>query len=505
MGRGSAWPLRALALASVCLLAGLGASRADAQTPDVRAAADQYLGTLIVGAGDARGYRPLSTDTVNPQSIGALAGRSAAFLPEPVGSKPIAGFFIWAYVMPSAEAASREVASIRSGGSIRGDDGSVLTFQWTESLSGFDQAEVANWDWRFSDGTRSTGVGMGWRRGSNYFILLAVQSVLTNRVAWFNEMIEIARIQEAKAARRGAFVPPAPPSPPPAAATSTTTNSQAMPDMLLLVTARVGGAVAREGTVIRAFIDGKECGRASLVFGFTALSVASRDTTAGCGAPGAAVVFRIGDDLAAETVSWGLDNFITPASLNVNRPGGNTGLVVRPVLVVNCISPAGRCSEQEQALWSGNLDAWLDELQQRGIEPSGDSMLRGWIQFRADRGEIFGALARAFLDEQPFTFVMSVRFAPASGDPDSYVSIFNFGADRPVGGWIVRSGNATYTFAPDAVLTKGVCRIYRGAVPATDVNSTCPGAVLEGEDAIGQQGFVEILDAEGQEIDSVAW
>jgi hypothetical protein len=406
--------------------------------------------------------------------------------------------------MPSAEDARREATNVRSGGSLRGNDGSVLSYTWAESIAGFEQAEVVDWQWRFADGTNGSGVGIVWRRGTSYFVLLAVQSVRTNRVAWLNETVELARIQESKAQRLGPFVPPAPPPPPPPA--SSTVGSETMPDMLLLLTARVGGAMAREGTVIRAFIDGKECGRAALVLGFTALSVASADTTAGCGAPGAAVIFRIGDDLANETLTWRLENFVTPVSLSSQSVTVGGGIVVRPVLEVNCKPVEAECTGHERLLWTGNYDAWIEELSSRGLEPSGDTLLRSWVRFRAERGEVFGNLAQAFLDEQPFTFILSVRYAPVSSDADLYVSIFNFGADRPVGGWTVRSGGASYTFPPDAILGTGSCRIYRGTPPESDDANTCPGAVLVGEEAeFGQHGFVEILDAEGREIDSVAW
>jgi hypothetical protein len=517
-----AWPWRALVLAAVCLLTGLAtASRADAQDP--RNAAEQYIRGAMLSSADAGGYR--LTNSGQPSDLAASGALNASFVrfaAEPRGSKPIADFLVVMYAFATPQAAQAWSDSLRAAPRC---PFMPCRFERTYNVRGADSTIGYYGLTRDNAGNLDVTYGVGLRAGTVYYDLYVFAS---ERIQGFNavsgamaenEMFVLANAQNAKISRNGIFVPPTVAAPPPStnqpgtsaapatpATPATSTSEPGMPDMLMLVTARVGGVVAREGTVIRAFIDGKECGRASLVFGFTALSVASRDTTAGCGTPGAAIVFRIGDDLASETVSWGLDNFVTPASLNASRPGGGSGLVVRPVLLVNCIAPEGRCSEHDQALWSGNFDAWFDELVQRGLEPSGSLMLDAWVRFRADRGEIFGALARAFLDEQPFTFITSVRFAPASGDPDTYVTIFNFGADRPVGGWTVRSGGAVYAFPPDAVLTKGTCRIYRGEVPASDVSSTCPGAALVGaEAAFGQQGFVDVLDAEGHEIDSVAW
>lgn len=480
----------------LCLLLAGEASPARAQNQNPRTAAEQYIARVMLSQGEVLGYRVTSATTLDVAASGGLAGRRIVLEADPPNTwRGNNRINLEMVVYTSADAAQQRQTALEA--QFRTWLGPANCSPATPLLNpdGVDASIVCDYQPPgFPD--------IAWRRGQVHFWLS-----LQNRIPGGSanaEAFRLANQQNDKAAGAGPFmVASAAPTPPSSA--PPTPEQPKMPDMLLLLTARTGGVMARDGTIIRAFIGNRECGRATLTLGFTALRVASHDTNVGCGTPGATVTFRIDDDPANESVTWGLDNFATPVSLTATRAVIGGGLVVRPVLVANCVSPSGSCSEHERALWSGNLDAWLEELAALGVEPSADTLLRAWVTYRAERGEVFGNLARAYLDAEPFTFILAVRYVPVGSDPYTYVSLFNFGADREVGGWTIRAGNAQYTFPEGAVLANGTCRVYSSAPPADDSGSTCPGATFSGGEGLGPNGFVEVLSADGQVVDAVAW
>jgi hypothetical protein len=505
--------LRVALVGALCLLLGARtATRVRAQ--DAKAAAEQYLTRVILTQGEVLGYRFTSSTSLDVRASGGLAGRRVVFEADPPNTwRGNNRFALEVIVYQDAESAQRHQLELEAR--FRQWLGPANCGPATPLLSpdGVDTSVVCDYQPPgFPD--------IAWRRGQVHIWLS-----LLNRIPGGSahaEAFHLANQQNDKSAATGPMTAgPAPvpaqgggtpsattPAQTPTAGTGTAAPSEQpkAPDMLLLVTARVGGLLVREGTVVRALVQGKECGRATMVLGFTAVAVSSGDSVPGCGSPGATITFTVGDDTAIETVVWGLENFATPVSLSTSRAVVGGGLVVRPTLVVNCIPAGGECSDAEKALWAGNLEAWVDDLRRQGEEPTSDLLLRSWLQFRAQRGEVFGSLALAFLDSRPFTFVLAVRYAPSATEPEPYVSLFNFGADRNVGGWTLRMGDAVYTFPEGATLGKGLCRVFGSSTAAAaDVGSVCPGASFESASAFGAHGYVALVDSEGQEIDSVAW
>jgi hypothetical protein len=131
------------------------------------------------------------------------------------------------------------------------------------------------------------------------------------------------------------------------------------------------------------------------------------------------------------------------------------------------------------------------------------------LELRAAREEPFALGVLAGRDRLPYTFIAAVRYAGSASEPTPYVLLTNAGADRPVGGWSVRTGTgAVYTFAPGTTLPAGSCRIGFGAAVEAD-DSTCPGAVFDagGADALASrdEGYVLVQDERGDTIDVVGW
>lgn len=502
------WAIRPVAaLAVLALLASL-ASASSARAQDVGAAAQRFATGAIIGGGEMSGYRLSESGTApDGRTVGALGSALVRFVPEPRGSRPVAEVLALVYVFPNAAAARQMAESMRRTPHcpyVRCTANNEYTAQGADAVMGFYglTRDVA--------GNSDVSFGAGVQRANIYWEVYVFASErlqgwgAISGPAAEREMLRIAALQDTRVLRAGPFVPPSPSTPP----ESPPPVTPARPDMILLVTARVGGAMVREGTPIRALINGKECGSNTAVFGFTVISVSSEDSVAGCGTEGAPIRFRVGEDEAAETIVWNLNSFVTPVALSVARAVVGGGLLVRPTVEVNCVPLGEVCSPAERALWSANLEVWIADLQQRGIEPTGENLLRAWLEFRAGRGEVFAKLALAYLDAQPFTFISAVRHTPSATEPVPYVSLFNFGAARPVGGWQVRTGTgAVYTFPEGTVLPTGTCRIFAAPLPeGVEGGGVCPGAVFQGTgEALGSRGYVAITDAEGQIIDSVAW
>lgn len=497
-----------LAVAAALTVTHAPATRAQ----DAKAAAEQYLANVILKAGDVPGYKLRAEAVEDASDLGAVAARSVIFDADPFTSQKVQAFQIWVYVFPSVDGAHQNIASIRNNRSYtETGTGAVVSVRWDGSLTGVEEGESYRFTRQYPDRRNDAGTGAGWRRGVVFFRISAFSRPGHEIM---DETLRLASVQNSKAARTGPYTPPAPPvastpaapaSPPPDTGTQTATQP-AEPDMNLLVTVRTGGAMARDGTVVRALIGGQECGRATTVLGFTLLAVPARSSKPGCGADGTPITFNIGDTPANETTMWSLDNLAMPVALTA-AGRLTSGLLVRPTLDVSCIAAEGECSDQERLLWAGNFDAWFAELQSRGIEPKGESMLRAWMQFRADRGEVFGSLALAFLEQRPYTFILAVRHTPSDDEPVPYVALFSFGADRPVGGWTLRTGGASYGFPTGMTLKTGACRVY-AADPsvAVEVANTCPGAILSGASpAIDAHGYVELVDESGNVVDSVAY
>lgn len=280
-----------------------------------------------------------------------------------------------------------------------------------------------------------------------------------------------------------------------------------MPAMLLLVVPLVNGEIVRDGTVVRAYIGGQECGDGTTIFGWTFLAVESRDVRPGCGAPGTVVTFTINDVPANETVTWVIGSFAHGVMLtsSADRPSG--GVLVRPVVSVRCRPAPGQavCPDRDERLWNGDLETWLAEFAARGEDASGAALLRAWARFRAERGEVLGGMVLAVLDGVPYTFISAVRYQPSDEFPDLYVEIANIGGDRPVGNWRVETTDGgEYVFPPDAVLSPGPCRIYLSEDAAAAGTGTCTGAVLRGT-ALTRPGAVYLIDDQDQIVDSVGF
>jgi hypothetical protein len=502
-----------LLVVGLLLLPGFGATRLGRATAqDPRAAAERYVSLVILGTGDIPNFKPLTSSASGGTVV--LAGRTSTF--GPTAGNAAAGVTVKAFVFVDEESARRYHAELPTAASSRYTvkDHDVSARFTCAARAGIPMADEA-----ILCTSRFTDHGHGfvaWRAGTVYF---EISTAIYPEPSTESDTFRLANLQGLKMVQVGPFSPGAAltatpvPASPTAAPTATPTappggGSPAMPAMQLLVVARVGGALAQDGTVIAALMNGRECGSAPLTLGFTVLEVASADGQPGCGTPGAPISFKIGDDAANESIVWGLDNLATPVSLTASRALVGGGLVVRPTLQVSCVPVGGECSPQERALWAGEREVWIADFRERGDEPTDGAMVRAWLRFRAQRGEVFGNLALALLDGRPFTFILAVRYGPTANEPEPYISLFNFGAERAVGGWSLRtSGDAVFTFPDGAVLSRGLCRIYANPLESPDSGPACgaaafppPGATLP-----SRGGYAELVDAQGSVVDSVGW
>ncbi|MFN8558900.1 MAG: hypothetical protein U0531_16700 [Dehalococcoidia bacterium] len=143
-----------------------------------------------------------------------------------------------------------------------------------------------------------------------------------------------------------------------------------------------------------------------------------------------------------------------------------------------------QCSPEEQALWDGDLAAWTFRLANAGRSVAPDSLIEGWLQYRADRGEVFGNALLAIFTSKPYLVVTEVQHGRSAGAPNPHVAMLAVGGDRDVGGWTVETDTgAIYRFPDGFTLPDGVCRVYAEAgAAAADTTSTCPNAVFGSAD-----------------------
>jgi hypothetical protein len=484
------------------MLAVLGLVRPAAlRAQSVLAAAEAYAQRVLLDAGEVEGYRLVGSSPLSAVGSQALAIRYAYFVADPPAVNRAVDFYVYVYVYAAAEPARRQIANIRNNGAEITGDGTRIGYRWAGSVSGADEAESFRVTVRFPDGRAVTGSGVGWRRDTVTFILLGSSPPGTDIES---EVLRLASLQNGKATQVGPFRPPQPGQP------STPVGpglAAPEPAMLLLVVALVNGEIVQDGTVVRAYVGGQECGEGETIFGWTFLAVESGAAQPGCGVPGATVTFTIAGVPANETVVWVSGSFARGVMItsSADRPAG--GVLVRPVASVQCRPAAGEagCSAQDERLWNGDLETWLGVFAERGEEPSGEALLRAWARFRADRGEVLGGMVLAVLDGRPYTFISAVRYRPTEEFPDVYVEIANLGGERPVGNWRVETTDGgEYIFPPDAVLPTGPCRIYLSEEAAARGRGTCPGAVLSGS-ALTRPGAVYLIDEQGQIVDAVGF
>jgi hypothetical protein len=276
----------------------------------------------------------------------------------------------------------------------------------------------------------------------------------------------------------------------------------------VLASARVGAALAADGTTVTAMIAGKECGSAQITNGFAVLTATGGNAQEGCGVAGATISFKIGEETANESIPWDEQPLAGLVALSATRAVVGGGLVVRPTLQASCISPTGECAPEERPLWTGDRAMWQALLEERGDAVSAGAMLAAWMRFRAERGEVFASIALAALEGRPLTFILAVRHGGTAAEPEPYVSLFNLGADRPAAGWSLRTGSGeSFTFPSDAMLRQGQCRIYVNPLDAPDSGAACGGASFPppGTSLPARGGYVELVDDQGTVIDSVGW
>jgi len=469
---------------------------------NVLVAADAYAQRVLLNANEVSGYRLVEATAVSAAGTDALAIRYVAFVADPPEVTKALGFTVYVFVYAAVDPAHRQITNIRNSGTEITGDGSRIAYRWDGSVGGADEAESFRFTVRSVDGRSLSGSGVGWRRQNVAFVLFAY-SAPGHEVK--QEALRLASLQNSKVTLVGTFTLPTPGQHAGPGATGESEFGQ--PAMLLLVAPRIGGAIVRDGTVVRAFIGGQVCGEGTTIFGWTFLAVESRDTKPGCGAPGATVTFTIDGIPANETETWVVGSFARGLMLTSSSDQPGSGVLVRPVVSVRCRPAPGQaaCSDIDERLWNGDLETWLAVFAERGEEPSGGALLRAWARMRAERGEVLGGMVLAVLEGQPYTFINAVRYQPSDEFPDVYIEIANIGGDRPVGNWEVRTADdGVYIFPPDAVLGTGPCRIYLSEEAAARGTSACPGAVLSGG-TLAPPGAVYLINDQGEIVDSVGF
>jgi|GEM_PF-2787842 hypothetical protein len=469
---------------------------------NVLVAADAYAQRVLLGANEVSGYRLVEATAVSAAGTDALAIRYVSFVADPPEVTKALGFTVYVFVYAAVDPAHRQITNIRNSGTEITGDGSRIAYRWDGSVGGADEAESFRFTVRSVDGRSLSGSGVGWRRQNVAFVLFAY-SAPGHEVK--QEALRLASLQNSKVTLVGTFTLPTPGQH--AGPGATEESEFGEPAMLLLVAPRIGGAIVRDGTVVRAYIGGQVCGEGATIFGWTFLAVESRDTKPGCGAPGATVTFTIDGIPANETETWVVGSFARGLMLTSSSDQPSSGVLVRPVVSVRCRPAPGQaaCSDIDERLWNGDLETWLAVFAKRGEEPSGGALLRAWARMRAERGEVLGGMVLAVLEGQPYTFINAVRYQPSDEFPDVYIEIANLGGDRPVGNWEVRTADdGVYIFPPDTVLGTGACRIYLSEEAAARGASACPGAVLSGG-TLTPPGAVYLINDQGEIVDSVGF
>lgn len=506
-------------LLAVALLVAAGLSLRIGGRVDAQTSPEQYVQSVTLTGSDAPGYRHAGSGFL-PEfaQINALAAYGSRFNAEALTGTRVPGFVVWTVLFPTSNDASGAVTRLTRA--TRDTIGGYTLFRTPDrstNVTGADEAAAYTWIGSFPDGRNYAGLGVAWRYGNVFGELFVFSQSELGRTAAIDaetEMFVLARRQTAKLGRTPRYEPQAgtaPATPPPAQPAPTPQpqpSAEPSPDMLLLVTAIVGGAIARDGTVIRAYVGDKECGSESVFFGWAFLGVASRDKTAGCGGDGATVSFRVGDQPAAESVTWSLDSFVRGVQLTTQGRSTSSGLLIRAVASINCRPPSGAtsCSDLDRRLWEGSLRGWLAVFEARGEEATGEALLAAWARFRAERNEVLGNLVLAVLERRSYSFISAVRYAPGPDAPHPYLEVYTVGAGRQVSGWrVVTLDGGEHVFPEGTTLTQGACRLYLTAEgAASDGENVCGGAVLAGT-SLARPGAAYLLDQNGEIIDSLGF
>ena len=281
------------------------------------------------------------------------------------------------------------------------------------------------------------------------------------------------------------------------------------PDLLLLVTVRANGALARDGVSVRAQIAGQDCGGGRTQNGSAAFSIGGALAPVVCTIDGSDITFTVDGQETPQPLIWPSDRLAVTITLVVPAAGGFDGRVVRPLIEPLCRTEAGLCAAEEQALWSGSLSAWRQWLTTQGRDPAGDLIWRTWLRLRAERGEVFGSAWLAAAEGRPYSYIAAVQYRRGVDGTDPHVLLAGAGPARAVGGWSLRANTGhVYTFPPDAVLAARGCAVFFSASAAAANRSwACPGeAVFRGAGVLpAAGGEVILLDDGGGEIDAVAW
>jgi hypothetical protein len=500
--------LPAVGAALLTLFVAQAAAPADrAAAQDLRRTASEYLAAVMLSQGDGglSGYRLTGAQDLAIAAGGTeLAARRADFEASPRGAPRVRSFRITGRVFSAAETAEFVVNTFRERWSFRDSDGNTVEYEWMGSIPDLPQfgaiehGEFFRFVRRLDDGRiAEVGTGASWRRGAVQFTISAAGPTGFDNS---DEVVRLLALQDAKAARVGPFRPLNPPALLQAGSRS---SGEAPSGMGVLGTAVLAGALAQDGAEVTALIGDTACGRGTTLFGFFLFSVESATQVPDCGTPGATVRFTVNGVPAEQTLTWTVENLYTPVNLTADAEPVGAERLVRPMLSVECrpLPDAESCTEEERLLWRSNLRAW------RARVGSTDDVLSAWLRFRVDRGEPFGALLLAFLEERPYTFIAAVQFAGSATEPEPYVTIINVGAPRPVGGWEIRTGtDARYTFPDGFVLAQGVCRVYLGS-RGSPADTICPGAFFTGADQLATRegGYLLLTDQAGEPVDAVAW
>ncbi|MFN8558901.1 MAG: hypothetical protein U0531_16705 [Dehalococcoidia bacterium] len=108
----------------------------------------------------------------------------------------------------------------------------------------------------------------------------------------------------------------------------TAAQAETTREVLVVVSARVGGVIVRDGTAVQALAGGRECASATTALGFAVLTIPDRATRPACSGSGVQLAFAVGDMRARETVAWRQDTILLAVALSVDGPGGASGRAV---------------------------------------------------------------------------------------------------------------------------------------------------------------------------------
>lgn len=236
-------------------------------------------------------------------------------------------------------------------------------------------------------------------------------------------------------------------------------------------TATLNGSPAPAGTVVTAFVDGRECGRGTVdTDNRYFVDVASENTVPGCGREGAPVTFRVGDAQAAQTVNFTQGTF-TALDLTAPAPAQPTQRYSESYLDLSdsfenprpCVPPMGQvtCDATRAALWRGDAAAWA----QRGVTDDDERFIQ-IVLLRVEAGDPAVISNIAKIIGNPYLKVTRIGYAAGA----EFAEVTNLGSGpQEMNGWTLRSPNRNqvFTFPSDFTLAGGQsCRVYSGAVGA---------------------------------------